>query len=106
MQLTVFGADIPCPSCLHSPSSFATMEWLDAAVNRKFPHDTIEFRYVDIYHPENDEDRYFTEKIVKDELFYPLVVAKGEVISEGDPHLQTIFQFIDRHGIRTLNDDV
>ena len=82
------------------------MEWLDAAVNRKFPDDTVEFRYVDIYHPINDEDHYFTEKIVRGELFYPLVVAEGKVISEGDPHLQTIFQFLDSHRTRALNGDV
>ncbi|WP_188695716.1 YuzD family protein [Pullulanibacillus camelliae] len=99
MQITVYGADTPCPSCIHSPSSIETMEWLDAAVNRKFPHASIQFRYVDIHHPENDEDRYFTEKIIADEYFYPLVVAEGEVIAEGDPCLKMIFQFLDRRGL-------
>ncbi|GGH75119.1 disulfide oxidoreductase YuzD [Pullulanibacillus pueri] len=99
MRLTVYGADVPCPSCIHSPSSIETMEWLDAAIKRKFPNAPIEVQYVDIYHPLTEEDHYFTEKILKDEYFYPLVVASGQVIAEGDPRLKTIFQFLSEQGV-------
>lgn len=101
MIITVYGAETPCPSCLHSPSSRETMEWLDAAIQRKFPNSGIEIRYIDIYQSVTEEDKAFTEKILNDEYFYPLVVSNGQVIGEGDPKLKTIFSFIEQQGYKS-----
>lgn len=97
MVITVYGTEAPCPSCLHAPSSRETMEWIEAAVRRKFPDAPIHVRYIDIYEPETPEDEAFSRKILNDEYFYPLVVARGQVIGEGDPRLKTIFKFIEEN---------
>jgi disulfide oxidoreductase YuzD len=102
MIITVYGAEAPCPSCLHSPSSRETKEWLDAAIRRKFPNSNIQVRYVDVYQSETEEDKKFTEKILNDEYFYPLVVSNGQVIGEGDPKLKNIFAFIEQQGFQSV----
>ncbi|MFC4618385.1 YuzD family protein [Camelliibacillus cellulosilyticus] len=99
MIVTVYGAEAPCPSCLHAPSSRETMEWLDAAIRRKYPDFDVTVRYVDIYEPVTAEDKVYAEKIINDEYFYPLVVAGDEVIGEGDPRLKIIFQYLEDHGL-------
>lgn len=101
MIITVYGAETPCPSCLHSPSSRETMEWLDAAIKRKFPNNDIAIRYIDIYQAVTEEDKEFTTKIINDDYFYPLVVSDGQVIGEGDPKLKTIFSFIEKQGYQS-----
>ncbi|TCP26577.1 disulfide oxidoreductase YuzD [Scopulibacillus darangshiensis] len=101
MEMTVYGAEQACPSCLHSPSSRETMEWIRAAIQRKYPDSSISIRYVDINQPETDEDKTFTDKILNDELFYPLVVTNGKVIGEGNPRLKTIFQTIEENGFKS-----
>lgn len=102
MKLTVYGADSPCQSCLHAPTSKETMEWLSAALKRKFPTKEIDIRYIDIEEPETDEDLYFTKKIKNEEYFYPLVVAKGQVIGEGDPRLKPIVHFLETEGLQSV----
>lgn len=101
LQIVIYGADDPCPSCIHSPSSKETKEWLEAAVQRKFPDQAITFRYVDIQSPENDLDKHYTEKIINDEYFYPLVVANEQVIGEGNPRLKEIFQYLEGFGFHS-----
>jgi disulfide oxidoreductase YuzD len=98
MQLTVYGADTPCPSCVHSPSSIETMEWLEAAIKRRFPKAELMVRYVDLDFPETEEDHSFTQKIKNDDYFYPLIVAEGQVLGEGDPRLKPIFEFLESKG--------
>lgn len=99
--ITVYGADTPCPSCIHSPSSIETKEWLEAALKRKFPEEAITVRYIDIYHPETDEDKSYTEKILDDDYFYPLVVSAGEILGEGNPRLKTIFETLEQRGLES-----
>ncbi len=36
--IEVFGAEIICASCVNAPSSKDTYEWLQAAIDRKFPN--------------------------------------------------------------------
>ncbi|MFC7394299.1 YuzD family protein [Scopulibacillus cellulosilyticus] len=102
MNMTIYGANQPCPSCIHSPSSKETMEWIQASIKRKFPHDDINVRYIDIYHPETEEDQKFAEKIINDEYFYPLVVSNGKVIGEGDPKIKKIFEEIENNGFQSV----
>ena len=98
MQVTVYGADTPCPSCVHSPSSKETMEWLEAAIRRKFPKAELNIRYVDLDYPETEEDQSFTQKIKNDDYFYPLIVADGNILGEGDPRLKPIFEYLESKG--------
>ncbi|GEL07794.1 DUF1462 family protein [Salisediminibacterium halotolerans] len=88
--ISVYGAEEKCASCIHLPSAIETKEWLEAALNRKFPDAAIEYRYCDIQFPQTEEDRYYARKIQADEYFYPLVVLNGRVVAEGDPHLPDI----------------
>ncbi|CAM4016907.1 YuzD family protein [Alkalicoccus chagannorensis] len=94
-MITVYGAEQKCASCIHLPSARETMEWLEAAVSRKFPDTRIQFHYCDIERPETEEEQQFAEKILEEDYFYPLVVLNGEVIAEGDPRLPTVFRHVE-----------
>lgn len=96
VQIKVYGAEQKCASCIHLPSAKETMEWLDAALTRKFPDQALRFTYVDIEdHPHSDEDKAWAEAILNDEYFYPLVLINGEVSAEGDPHLPSLVKKIE-----------
>lgn len=99
MEMTIYGAEAVCASCAQAPSSTETAEWLRAAIGRKFG-EGINIRYIDIDHPETGTDRLFCEKIVRDEYFYPLVVACGTVLGEGIPNLKPIIRFLEQHGFK------
>ncbi|ADU31652.1 YuzD family protein [Evansella cellulosilytica] len=97
IKITIFGAEEKCASCIHLPSAYETMEWLEAAITRKFPDREISFKYCDIENANysTDEEKRFSEMILNDEYFYPLVVLNGEVIAEGNPHLSSIYKVIE-----------
>ena len=97
LKITVYGAEEKCASCIHLPSAKETMEWLEAAVNRKFPEISIDFTYIDIENPgEGEAHHHFAEAIKEDEYFYPLVVLEDEVVAEGNPKLKEIFEKIEQ----------
>ncbi|HET7580383.1 MAG TPA: DUF1462 family protein [Bacillales bacterium] len=98
LEVVVYGSDAPCPGCFHAPSSKETKEWIEAAVQRKFPGQALPFRYVDIENPQQEKDNEFCERILAEEFFYPLVVIDGKVVGEGNPRLKTIFTSIESHG--------
>ena len=100
LDIVVYGANTPCPSCIHSPSSIETKEWIEAAIQRKFPDQSLSVRYVDINQPENEKDKGFCDRILAEEFFYPLVVIDGEVVGEGDPRIKTIYEAIKNHGFQ------
>ncbi|MCL7748921.1 YuzD family protein [Halalkalibacter sp. MEB205] len=96
LKLTVYGAEEKCASCIHLPTAKETMEWLEAAITRKYPQIAIDFEYVDIEVPTSDEShKYYAEAIKEDEFFYPLVVLEGVVVAEGNPKLKEIYKKID-----------
>ncbi|MDQ0257642.1 disulfide oxidoreductase YuzD [Evansella vedderi] len=95
IKITVYGAEEKCASCIHLPTAIETKEWLEAAISRKFPDRSIEFVYCDIEQPNSEEEKMFSEKILEDEYFYPLVVLNGKVVGEGNPKLTTIYQAIE-----------
>ena len=41
IEIEVYGAEQICASCVNLPSSKDTCEWLEAALTRKFPEQTI-----------------------------------------------------------------
>ncbi|ADH98688.1 YuzD family protein [Salisediminibacterium selenitireducens] len=94
VQITIFGAEQKCASCIHLPSAKETMEWLEAALTRKFPDKKLAFTYVDIEDPQSQEEKEWAEAILNDEYFYPLVLINGEVSAEGDPHLPALVKQI------------
>lgn len=95
--MTVFGAEEKCASCVHLPSARETMEWLEAAISRKFPELTVKTNYVDIDAPGEDELHVrLAEAIQEEEYFYPLVVLNGEIVAEGNPNLKEIFKKIEQ----------
>jgi disulfide oxidoreductase YuzD len=98
LDIVVYGSNTPCSGCVHSPSSIETKEWIEAAIHRKFPDYPLAVRYVDIEQPENERDRGFCDRILAEELFYPLVVIDGKVVGEGDPRIKTIYEAIKNHG--------
>ncbi|WP_170008056.1 YuzD family protein [Bacillus fonticola] len=101
ITVVVYGADKPCASCLHAPSSAETFEWIRAAIARKFPEELIQVEYVDIESPPEDEDRAtFAERVLADEFFYPVVRIGEKVVGEGNPRLKTIFAELEGLGAR------
>ncbi|HEX7064636.1 MAG TPA: DUF1462 family protein [Bacillales bacterium] len=103
LEIVVYGSEAPCPSCLHAPSSKETKEWIEAAVQRKFPGQDLPIRYVDIENPKLEKDHEFCERILADEFFYPLVVINGEIAGEGDPRLKTIYKTIEKYGFKPVS---
>nr|WP_184664014.1 YuzD family protein [Texcoconibacillus texcoconensis] len=95
IEVTVYGAEMKCASCVHLPSAKETQEWLEAAVTRKFPNISISFIYCDITSPQTEEQRQFSKKILDEEFLYPLVVINSDPIAEGNPRLKKIFEKIE-----------
>jgi disulfide oxidoreductase YuzD len=102
VELTVYGAEAVCASCVQAPPSKTTAEWLDAALSRKFGEKVL-VRYIDIYQPETEKDRVYCTKILADDFFYPLVVHEDEVLGEGFIALKPIVQFCIRSGLTPLD---
>lgn len=96
-QIKVYGSEQPCPSCLHSPSSKETFEWLNAALSRKYPNQPITIHYIDIEEPSLESDPY-VESIQNGDIFYPAVVINGVLVGEGNPQLKTIFAELEKLG--------
>jgi disulfide oxidoreductase YuzD len=96
--IKVYGAEQKCASCVHLPSAKETAEWLEAAISRKFPNGVFQVLYIDMEKPDNEEDQSFSERIVEEDLFYPVVVIGGEIVAEGNPNLKSIYNIIEQNG--------
>ncbi|PRO65528.1 DUF1462 family protein [Alkalicoccus urumqiensis] len=97
MKMTIYGAEKKCASCIHLPSALETKEWLEAALSRRYPDYPVDIVYCDIEHPVTEEEKMFSEKILEDEYMYPLLVAGGEVIAEGEPRLKAVGSVLESH---------
>lgn len=98
IEILVYGADTPCPSCVNGPSSRETAGWLEAALGRKYGRQ-ITVRYVDIENPVGEEEAAFAARVLDGEYFYPVVVIGGEVVAEGDPRLKEIQTKLEALGV-------
>lgn len=97
--IEIFGASIVCASCVNAPSSKDTYEWLQAAIDRKYPQQDYAIRYIDIEQPiENERDKQWAERINDDEFFYPLVLINDEMIGEGYIQLKPVFTKLESLG--------
>ncbi len=102
LTIEIFGADIACASCVNAPSSKDTHEWLQAAIDRKFPKNNITFTYIDIEQPiENEKHRDIANRITEDEFFYPLVMINDEMIGEGYIQLKPVYAALEKYGYTT-----
>ncbi|KQL21078.1 YuzD family protein [Cytobacillus solani] len=99
VEINVYGAEQLCPSCVNLPSSKETYEWLQAALERKYPHQPFKITYVDIHNPpEDNEKRSFAERVIEEDMFYPVVLIEDQLVGEGNPRLKTIYAEMEKHG--------
>lgn len=97
--ITIYGAEQICASCVNLPSSRDTYEWLEAAIRRKYPNQPFVMDYVDIMNPPDDvEKRQFAEKVIEEDLFYPVVLVEDEIVAEGNPSLKAIYAEMEKYG--------
>jgi len=98
-MIEIYGTAVICASCVNAPSSKDTYEWLQAAIDRKYPNQAYDIRYVDIEGPiENERDQDYATRIQDDEFFYPLVLINNEVVGEGYVQLKPVFSALEKMG--------
>lgn len=99
LTIEIYGANIVCASCVNAPSSKDTYEWLQAAIDRKFPNHKVTCTYIDIETPiENEKQQNIANRITEEEYFYPLVMINEEVIGEGYIQLKPVFAALEKYG--------
>lgn len=102
--ITIYGAEQICASCVNLPSSKDTFEWLEAAVKRKFPDQTVIMDYVDIMNPPKEaKKQQFAKKVLEEDMFYPVVLIGDKIVAEGNPRLKTIFKELERYGYQSID---
>ncbi|MFD1413473.1 YuzD family protein [Oceanobacillus jeddahense] len=98
--ITVYGSEQICASCVGAPSSKDTYEWLQAAIGRKYTSEGIQYKYIDINQPPSDiGHQAYVEKIVEEDLFYPIIWINDKMVAEGIPRLKPIYQALDELGL-------
>jgi len=101
VEIFVYGAEQLCPSCVNLPSSKETYEWLEAALSRKYPNQPFKISYIDIYNPPTDTNlKSFSQKVIEEDMFYPVVTIGDKVVGEGNPRLKTIYAEMEKYGYR------
>lgn len=99
IDIQVYGAEQICASCVNSPSSKDTGEWLEAALKRKFPNQPFTITYIDIYNPPSSvKEREFALKMIEEDLFYPLILIEDEIIAEGYVRLKVVVEKMEQLG--------
>ena len=99
INIQVYGAEQICASCVNLPSSKDTCEWLEAALQRKFPNQPFSISYIDINNPPSTEkEREFALKMIEGDLFYPLIRIEDEIIAEGNVRLKSIVDKMEQFG--------
>lgn len=97
--IEIYGANIICASCVNAPSSKDTYEWLQAAIDRKYPEQPYSIRYIDIESTlDNERDQDYANRINEDEFFYPLVLINDEVVGEGYVQIKPVFEALEKLG--------
>lgn len=99
VEIAVYGTETLCASCVNLPSAKETAVWLEAALGRKYGQDKIVVRYSDFEKPETDDDKMWSERILNEDLWYPLVVISGEIVGEGNPKLKEIGDKLEKLGL-------
>lgn len=100
VNVQVYGTKIICASCVGMPSSTETFEWLQAAIGRKYEgqENKFNFEYIDFQEEQEDEEKKaFAERVVEEDLFYPVVLVNGEIVGEGNPRLKDVYEEIEKY---------
>ena len=100
VNVQVYGTKLICASCVGMPSSTETFEWLQAAIGRKYEgqENKFNFEYIDFQEEQEDEDKKaFAERVVEEDLFYPVVLVNGEIVGEGNPRLKDVYEEIEKY---------
>ncbi|EAO56690.1 hypothetical protein bthur0014_46160 [Bacillus thuringiensis IBL 4222] len=100
VNVQVYGTKVICASCVGMPSSTETFEWLQAAIGRKYEgqENKFNFEYIDFQEEQEDEDKKaFAERVVEEDLFYPVVLINGEIVGEGNPRLKDVYEEIEKY---------
>ncbi|CAM4332624.1 disulfide oxidoreductase [Bacillus manliponensis] len=100
IHIDVYGAKVVCASCVGMPSSTETFEWLQAAIGRKYEGQEGKFcfDYIDIHEEQQDEEKQaFAERVIEEDLFYPVVLINGEIVGEGNPRLKDVYGEIEKY---------
>jgi disulfide oxidoreductase YuzD len=104
IAIEIYGASVMCASCVNAPSSKDTYEWLQAAIDRKYPEQPYQITYIDIENPIEDERRnQWAERVKDDEFFYPLVLINNEIIGEGYIQLKPVFKELEKLGFEPID---
>lgn len=106
IQITIYGSQQICASCIGAPDSKDTYEWLQAAIGRKYKTEGITYQYIDMNEPPKDEKhKKFVKEIFEKDLFWPVVFINKELVAEGIPRLKTIYRALDEKGaaLQTTN---
>lgn len=103
IAIKVYGTEQLCASCVNLPSAKETAAWLEAALSRKYGHEAVSIEYSDFQQPETAEDKAWAERIVNEDLWYPLVVISGEIVGEGNPKLKDIYAKLENMGVKPLD---
>ena len=99
VKIEIYGADVICASCVNAPSSKDTYEWLQAAIDRKYPGQPYDIEYIDINSEiTDDRQQSIAKQVQNDEFFYPLVMIDEEMIGEGYIQLKPVFTELEKHG--------
>jgi disulfide oxidoreductase YuzD len=102
IEICVYGAETVCASCVRLPSAKETYEWLQAAISRKYPNQSFRISYIDIFNPpEEEEKKRFAQKVIDEDLFYPVVVIEGKIVGEGNPKLKAIYEEMEKYGYKS-----
>lgn len=104
-ELLVYGAEQICASCVNLPSSKETASWLEAALGRRYGNDNFSIRYVDIHNPLGEEEKAFSERVIDEDLWYPVLVLGNDIIAEGNPNLKIVFEKLEERGLQPVNND-
>ncbi|MFD1066471.1 YuzD family protein [Oceanobacillus locisalsi] len=100
VTITVYGSEQICASCVGAPSSKDTYEWLQAAIGRKYVTDDVQYRYIDINQPQPDlAEQTYVDKIIEEDLFYPIVWINDTMAAEGIPRLKPIYHALEQQGL-------
>lgn len=100
IHVQVYGAKVICASRVGMPSSTETFEWLQARIGRKYEgkEDQFKFEYIDIQEEQEDaKKKAFAERVIEEDLFYPVVVVNGEIVGEGNPRLKDVYEEIEKY---------
>jgi disulfide oxidoreductase YuzD len=100
VNVQVYGTKVICASCVGMPSSTETFEWLQAAIGRKYEgqENKFNFEYIDFQEEQEDADKKaFAERVVEEDLFYPVVLVNGEIVGEGNPRLKDVYEEIEKY---------